>query len=99
MFSRRIVSGVRRGRGRVLRHCGWLRLLLLLGGGGGRGLYRGGMSGRVGMWDIGGLVRLPGDLFGMLLYLLPHIEQPIRDGLQDDARDNKNRKFQTELMC
>lgn len=49
------------------------------------------MSGRVGLWDTGGLlwlVRLPGDLSGVLLHLLPHIEQPIREGSQDDVTDS-----------
>ena len=47
------------------------------------------MSGRVGLWDTGGLLQLVGlfgDLSGVLLHLLPHIEQPIREGLQDDVR-------------
>lgn len=81
------VSGVWSGRGRVLRCCGWL--LLLRGGSGGGGLYGGGVSGCAGLWDTGGLLRLVGllgDLSGVLLHLLPLIEQPIREGLQDDVR-------------
>lgn len=87
MFSVGRVSGVWSGRGRLLRLCGWL--LLLPGSGRGGGLYRGGVSGRVGLWDTGGLLQLVGlfgDLSGVLLHLLPHIEQPIREGLQDDVR-------------
>lgn len=51
------------------------------------------MSGCVGLWDTGGLLRvlrLLGDLSGVLLHLLPLIEQPIREGLQDDVRVNKS---------
>lgn len=66
--------GMWRGRRRLLRRLG--RLLLLRGGGRGGGLHRGGVSGRVGLWDTGGLLRLlrlPGDLPGVLLHLLPHV--------------------------
>ncbi|XP_030588603.1 putative protein TPRXL isoform X2 [Archocentrus centrarchus] len=54
------LPGVRNGWGRVLRRCGWRRRLLLLLHGGGRGgsMYRGGVSGSVGLWDNRELLRL-----------------------------------------
>lgn len=67
----------------MLRCCGQL---LLRGG----GLHGGGVSGRVGLWDVGELLqllRLPGSLPGMLLHLLPIVDQPIRGGLHDDVTE------------
>lgn len=46
------------------------------------------MSGCAGLWDCGGLlwlVRLSGDLSGVLLYLLPNVGQPIRAELTDST--------------
>ena len=84
------VSGVRRGRGRLLRGVGGRRLLLLRGGGvhgggvHGGGVHGGGVPGGAGLWDPGGLLlllRLHGDLPGVLRHLLPLLRRPIREGL------------------
>lgn len=86
------VSGVWTGWGWMLWCCSW-RLLLLCGGSGGGGMYGGGVSGCVGLWDTGELLRLLrllGDLSGVLLHLLPLIEQPITEGLQDNVGVNRS---------
>ena len=81
MFGSGRLPGVRNGRSSLLRT--GCRLLLLHGGG---GLHGGRVSDHVGLWDNGGLlrlVRLLGDLPGVLLHLLPHVERPIGEGRHD----------------
>lgn len=70
------LPGILCGRSCVLRlGCGLLRLGGACRGG---GLLRGRLPGGAGLWTPGGLLRLlrlPGDLPGVLLHLLPLLEQ------------------------
>lgn len=94
VFGCRRVSGLWSGRSWVLQRCGWL---LLLHGGSWRGsLYGGSMSSCIGLWDTGELlwfVRLLGDLSGVLLHLLPLIEQP------QDSRRSEGWPRISSLLC